>query len=300
MASRWIPPGNDYISGQAKAGLGEFPVKGASGAAPFQSQSGGGIDGFIARFNPALAGESSLVYSTLIGGSADDRLDALTLDAGNVACAAGSSRSANYPKLVPTGTAANTFRSPRDLVVTCLSPDGGTLAFSNIYGVQVPESDAILQLPRQFIHRDRKGGLHVTSRLSGSFTPVNPFDNAVSPNRSCYLRLRAGTRSVQVLSHLIEGTGSVVTDSTLTPFFGTATVIRKSVDLCTTDITSTVQVIQGNIIFDIATGRFRQTINLRSIGFQAIPAGARLVFPGLPTGAGVFYIPKVAAPGNDI
>ncbi len=50
----------------------------------------------------------------------------------------------------------------------------------------------------------------------------------------------------------------------------------------------TVQAVQGNIVFDVLTNRFRQTVSLRSLLPAPVPAGARLVFTGLPKGVTVF------------
>ncbi len=279
-----------YIAGHVKTGSGEFPVQGANGAAPFQSQPGGGIDGFIAKFNPAAVGSQSLVYSTFVGGSADDKLESLTLDSGGAVCAAGHTKSSNYPKLAPAGTNTplNAFLGPVDLVVTCLSANGGSLVFSNVYGIQVTTSGVFPPTHLQSIQRDAKGGLHIADRSSGSFTAVNPFDNAGGPGTGTYLRLRAATRVVQILSHTVEKNGSVAVDSQLTAFLGTQTVIRRVTELCAPDVTGLVQVIQGNVIFDFATGRFRQSVTLRSLAPVPIGAGARLVFTQLPAGVAVF------------
>lgn len=52
---------------------------------------------------------------------------------------------------------------------------------------------------------------------------------------------------------------------------------------------------QGNILFDIATGRFRQNIGLRTLLGAPLPAGARLVLTQLPAGVAVFQAAGVAS-----
>ncbi len=55
--------GNAYLEGYA--GSTDFPT--TSGA--FQTSKGGGLNVFVAKFDPALSGTASLVYSTYLGGS---------------------------------------------------------------------------------------------------------------------------------------------------------------------------------------------------------------------------------------
>ncbi|MFN7938083.1 MAG: hypothetical protein U0R19_32440 [Bryobacteraceae bacterium] len=282
-----------YVAGDVRAGNGEFPVRGAGGAAPFQSNPGGGKDAFLAKFNPAASGDASLVYSTLVGGSSDDRLDAITLDAGGQVCAAGRTQSSNYPRFVAAGstTPLNTFRGPVDLAVTCLSANASSLVFSNLYGVQVTDLTQNLEPSepaQRWMTRDAQGRLHVTSAFSGTFTAVNGFDNATVNPAGVYLQLAAGTRAVSILSHTPETVGVVATDTASVPFVGTTGGIRKLENLCAADLTATVQVIQGNVVFDVFTNRFRQTVSLRSLVPAPVPAGARLVFAGLPKGVAVF------------
>ncbi|MBL8179680.1 MAG: hypothetical protein JNK48_33690 [Bryobacterales bacterium] len=282
-----------YVAGDVKAGNGEFPVRGTSGATPFQSTPAGGKDAFVAKFNPTLTGDATLVYSTLVGGASDDRLDAIALDANGQVCAAGRTQSSNYPRFVPAGstTPLNTFRGPVDLAVTCLSANASSLVFSNLYGVQVTDltSEYVPTAPAQrWMARDGQGRLHVTSGFTGTFTAVNGFDNATANPAGAYLQLAAGSRSVSILSHTPETVGVVTVDTAGTPFVGTTGGIRKFENLCAADVTSNVQVIQGNVIFDVATGRFRQAVSLRSLLQAPMPAGARLVFTGLLKGVNVF------------
>src|SRR5262249_44863291 len=58
--------GNAYLSGYADS---SFPTTTGS----FQTTNAGGLDAFVAKINPALSGSSSLIYSTYLGGSAQDQ-----------------------------------------------------------------------------------------------------------------------------------------------------------------------------------------------------------------------------------
>jgi len=289
--------GMAYVAGFAVAGNGEFPVR-AVAAAPFQATAGGGRDGFLAKFNPAAAGDASLVYSTLVGGSGNDVLDAITLEPGGGVCAAGRTESANYPRVAPprSFTPLNAFRGPVDMAVTCLSANASSLTFSNTYGVGLDDQLELLpsEPPRRSIVRDAQGAVHATTLFARDFPAVNELEDAANV-AGVYLRLAAGTRAVEILSHTPEVAGSVVTDSASVAFVGTTGPVRKFDLNCAGDVTSSVQVLQGNIVFDIATNRFRQSISLRSLLGAAVPAGGRLVFTALPGGVAVFQAAGVTS-----
>lgn len=71
--------GKVYLAGETASEAG-FPTK-----KPFQAFPGGGLDAFVAKFDPSLAGASSLLYCSWLGGAEDDRGAAIAADAsGNV------------------------------------------------------------------------------------------------------------------------------------------------------------------------------------------------------------------------
>src|SRR5207245_1874301 len=47
----------------------------------FQSNAGGGLDAFVAKFNPAASGSASLLFASWLGGVDDERATAIALDA---------------------------------------------------------------------------------------------------------------------------------------------------------------------------------------------------------------------------
>jgi uncharacterized protein (TIGR03437 family) len=77
-----------------------FPTKNAA-----QLQNAGGADVFVTKFDTAQAGAASLVWSTYLGGSADDSQfsslsnTAIAVDPAGNAYVAGSTRSVNFPVL---------------------------------------------------------------------------------------------------------------------------------------------------------------------------------------------------------
>ena len=79
-----------WISGQTAGGT-NFPIS----TPAYQSVYGGGTeDGFLSEINP---GGTQVVYSTYIGGSGFDEVNAFALDASNNVHLAGSTLSSNFP-----------------------------------------------------------------------------------------------------------------------------------------------------------------------------------------------------------
>src|SRR5204863_1173594 len=79
--------GNAYVTGTTTSA--DFPTVG-----PFQPTLRGGGDAFVAKLDPNGA---SLVYSTYIGGEADDFGFGIALDAAGNAYVSGSTASATFP-----------------------------------------------------------------------------------------------------------------------------------------------------------------------------------------------------------
>lgn len=69
---------------------------------PFQAGFGGNFDAFIAKFDTTQSGINSLVFSTYLGGSGDDKAFGIAADAGvNNIYVAGQTSSNNFPVLNP-------------------------------------------------------------------------------------------------------------------------------------------------------------------------------------------------------
>ena len=106
-----------------------FPTQNA-----VQPQFGGYRDGFVARFRPGL---TSLVYSTYLGGGAEDRIWAITADSSG-AYVTGYTQSGDFP------LTQGAYRAPGAQVcaagscihafVTKLAPDGSRLIYSALLG----------------------------------------------------------------------------------------------------------------------------------------------------------------------
>ncbi|MEP6789860.1 MAG: SBBP repeat-containing protein, partial [Ramlibacter sp.] len=109
--------GSVYVTGRTTAALSTLVGAG-----------GGAGDIFVAKFSADL---STLVYSTRIGGTADERGNAIAVDASGNASVTGWTKSSNFP----TVSAAQGSRSgAQDAVIFRLNAAGNVLAFSTYFG----------------------------------------------------------------------------------------------------------------------------------------------------------------------
>jgi hypothetical protein len=114
---------NAYVTGTTSSAL--FPI--TPGA--FQTTRGGGADAFVTKLNPT---GTALIYSTYLGGIAEDDGFAIAVDSTGNAYLTGDTTSANFP------TTAGAFQTTRpggfDAFVTKLSADGSALVYSTYVG----------------------------------------------------------------------------------------------------------------------------------------------------------------------
>jgi len=116
------PADNAYITGNTSAP--NFPTQ-----TPFQAALGGGMDAFMTKFS--VAG-NSIVYSTYLGGAADDRATDMVVADDAAVFVVGSTTSANFPIKSPALQAA--LAGGRDAFVTHFSLAGNALLYSTFLG----------------------------------------------------------------------------------------------------------------------------------------------------------------------
>lgn len=138
--------GNDSARGVAVDSAGNVYVVGATASmelptlSAYQPNFGGGTagpltgDGFVAKFNAAGA----LVYLTFLGGSGDDGLAAIAIDAAGNAYVTGATNSSDFPVVNPVqsqfGGFGGSITRPGDAVVAKLGPNGDKLIYSTYLG----------------------------------------------------------------------------------------------------------------------------------------------------------------------
>jgi hypothetical protein len=94
----------------------------------YQTTLAGGTDAFVVELNPGGTGE---VFSTLLGGTANDTGNALALTPLGYVAVVGSTMSTNFPTQFPLQSANG---SGGDAFVSLVRPDGTALPFSTYHG----------------------------------------------------------------------------------------------------------------------------------------------------------------------
>jgi hypothetical protein len=125
--------GNAYVVGRT-ASL-DFPTTPGAFQTVFAGGNGffgnpGPVDAFVTKVN---ATGSGLIYSTYLGGSGDDQVCGIGLDAGGNAYLGGGTNSADFPTTL--GVFQTTYGGgPSDGIVAKLNPAGSALVYSTYLG----------------------------------------------------------------------------------------------------------------------------------------------------------------------
>ena len=118
--------GAAYVAGSTQST--SFPT-----ASPYQGTNGGGYDAFVTKFDAA---GSSLVYSTYMGGSADEYSYGVGVDSDGSAYVVGNTKSLAYPT---QNAIQATLRGGYDGFLTKLSASGSQLVYSTFIGGYVDD-----------------------------------------------------------------------------------------------------------------------------------------------------------------
>src|SRR5947208_1002870 len=152
--------GNAYVTGYTNST--NFPTT----ATAFQTASSGSLDVFAAKVNP---GGSGLVYSTYLGGGADDEGYGIAVDAAGNVYVTGYTTSPNFPTTAGAFQAAfHNSANPDaayDAFVTKLNPMGSGLIYSTYLGGGVVDVG-------YEIASDADGNAYVTGYTSSSNFPT--------------------------------------------------------------------------------------------------------------------------------
>ena len=101
----------------------DFPT-----ASAFRRNTAGGQEGVVFALDSSF---TALTFSTYLGGSGNDTLNALALDGSGNVYFAGSTQSSDFPKAAPSQA---TLAGSQDAVVGMLAADGRSLPWSTLYG----------------------------------------------------------------------------------------------------------------------------------------------------------------------
>lgn len=159
--------GDDYAQGIAVDAAGSAYFAGFTGSpdlptrTPYQLYRGL-WDGFLAKLSPA---GNSLVYSTYIGGAADDRIEAVTVDGSGSAYVTGGAASTDFPTKSPIMT----DKKAGDAFVTRFTPTGNDILFSTYLGGKDDDGARGIVL-------DSAGAVYVSGgTMSTDFPTVGPY-----------------------------------------------------------------------------------------------------------------------------
>jgi hypothetical protein len=159
--------GSDIGSGIAVDGSGSAYVTGISYSTdfptlnPFQTDQAS-IDAFVTKLSSA---GNNLVYSTYLGGNADDHCHGIAVDGSGAAYVTGYTTSTDFPTLNPF----QTDRASTDAFVTKLSNSGNSLVYSTYLGGNNTEQCYGIAV-------DSSGATYVTGFTnSTNFPTLNPY-----------------------------------------------------------------------------------------------------------------------------
>lgn len=149
-----------YVTGETRST--NFPT--APSGSAYDTTRGGTVDVFVTKLNAA---GTALVYSTYLGGSANDFGYGLAVDSSGAAYIVGQTLSTNFPTL---NALRSTLSGTSDAFVTKLNAAGTGLAYSTYLGGSSTESGFAITV-------DASGAAYATGQTSSSNFPTQtPYD----------------------------------------------------------------------------------------------------------------------------
>ncbi len=247
--------GFTYVAGETNST--NFPT--TPGA--FQPNPGGGTcggspcsDAFVAKLDPTQSGSASLICSTYLGGSSDDRGMGIAVDSNGDAYVTGSTSSANFPTANPIQAALG--GGGADAFVATLRPRNCALAdllFSTYLGGSNFDEGRGIAL-------DSTGDAYVTGSTSSTdFPTARPFQAA------------SGGSGDAFVTKLLITAGPRASLSTTSLDFGNQLVGTTSAPQAVTLTNSGSTLLTITTI--VASGDFAQTNNCPT-GSSSLAAGA--------------------------
>jgi hypothetical protein len=170
--------GSVYLAGSTASS--NFPVTAGAYQSTFSGGSSSIGDAFIAKLNPSGLGQNDLVYSTYLGGSLDDRIEGIAVDASNLIYVTGYTQSSNFPVTAatafqPTFGGGTCFGAPcADAFVAKLDPSASgsnSLLYSTFFGGNGIDLGHGIAL-------DSAGLVYITGETTSANLPlVNPIQS---------------------------------------------------------------------------------------------------------------------------
>ncbi len=183
--------GNVYVTGST--GSLDFPTKGA-----IQATTGGSGDAFLVKLSP---GGATLVYSTYLGGIANDSASAVAIDAAGNAYIVGTTFSADFPTTNPFQGAKG---AQQDAFVAKINPTGTAWVYSTyLGGNNVDEGNAIAV--------DASGSAYVTGYTASTNFPLSsPFRGSNAASVDAFVTKLNPAGSALVYSTYLGGSARIM------------------------------------------------------------------------------------------
>ena len=185
--------GNAYVGGLTQSTF--FPASQILGTIA-------GITSFVAKVG--VSG-STLVYSTVIGGSKDDYVEGIEVDAEGNAYLAGYTNSTDFPILFPMQ--ANFGGGANDAFVTKLSPTGASLVYSSYLGGssnEISKGIAVDSVNNAYVVGDTE---------SIDFPVIDPFQSRRKGNSDAFV---AKIGNIAIAGQVVDANGNGLASVTVT------------------------------------------------------------------------------------
>ncbi len=152
------PSGDAYVTGFTDST--NFPTT----AGVFQPNNAGSWDAFVSKIDPTKSGTASLVYSSYLGGTADDYGQGIAVDSSGDAYLTGlvNTSGTGFPLVNALQTTGN---GTYDAFITKVNPTGTALVYSTYYGGTGPTYP-------QAIAVDSSGDAYVTGMTQATDFPL--------------------------------------------------------------------------------------------------------------------------------
>ena len=196
--------GSAYVTGEACSA--DFPVSSSA----FQRQGAGGCDAFVAKMSPD---GSSLLYSTLLGGTDNDNGYAIAIDGTGNAYVTGGTCSAAIKygeSQIPYPTTPGAFQQESggctDAFITKVNSDGSGLVYSTYLGGSGSYEQGY------GIAVDAQGSAYVTGEACSDNFPVTPgaFQTTATPACSAFVTKFNAAGTALIYSTLLGGSDNEV------------------------------------------------------------------------------------------
>jgi hypothetical protein len=159
-----------YITGTTTST--DFPVTGQA----FQSTgAGASVDAYVVQLDPSHAGSNGLLFSSYLGGSADDSGNDIAVDSSGLIYIIGTTKSSDFS--VTDSAYQPVLWGPQDTFLTKIDPNAGTILYSTYLG---GESDDWGR--RILIGKD--GLVYFASATLSSLFPMAGTNFAGNPNNN--------------------------------------------------------------------------------------------------------------------